>query len=195
MNAPLTFDFCKYSGINQLDVPGIRTHVIDVETGNEYLASNEPYIYPQAMPRCGLEMLLGRLGTATFEDEKVNVYVLPKDYVGFDQVLNDAVSSSSDRATNLGRAIFREIGKSIGKVYKNSKLVPVGMSYRDIIIERDVPGFKLLPPIEFVNIEDEETLIGFGKQFLDDLIHNSGNERRAQLVKKMFEGYTEAVTG
>jgi hypothetical protein len=194
MDTNVTFEFSPYKGVMPLSVEGLRTHVISVETGNEFLLVPEVTNLPSDIPMPLREVLLGRVGVASQGQETVDVFQLPNDYLTLSSVLNDAVSSVSTRASNLAHDVFYEIGHSLSRIHQCSSLVPESLSYEDIIIERDVDNFKILPPIEFVELKDKDTVRNLGGIMLDELTDNAGNSQRRLLVTKAFEGFWESLT-
>lgn len=194
MNLPITFNMEPYTGLDPLTVEGLRTHVIDPTTHNEFLLVDEKSIFPEDPPIPLREILLGSLGVAQVADHEVEVYQLPNDYVGLASVLNDVASSNSSRAYQFAHGVFAEIGHSLDKIHRISSLIPLDLSYEDIIIERDVVNFRILPPLEFVRINDEDAVRQVGQILHDELMENAGNEQRKAIVEKAFKGYWESLS-
>lgn len=194
MNTRVTFDFEPYNGMNPLTIEGLREHVIDKETSNEFLLVNEmPTAIPEIIPVPLSEILLGKLGSAEKNGEIVNVFRLPDDYLPLSAVLNDASSSMSSRASSVAYGVFREIGHSLLRIHQLSGLIPVDLSYEDIIIERDVDKFKILPPVELVHAADRDIVRDLGGVLLDELVDNAGNTQRRLLVGQAFQGFWDSI--
>jgi hypothetical protein len=193
MNIPVTFSFEPFKGLNPLTVEGLRTHVYDPKSGSEFLLVEEHSQLPENVPTPLREILLGKVGVANFEEAQVEVYKLPDDYLSLSSVLNDSTSSLSSRASTLAYDVFSEIGHSLSRIHKYSKLVPGSMSYEDIIIERDVDNFRFLPPVEFIELDNTNAVRQIGSVLIGELVDNAGNEQRKEMVIKAFQGYWDSL--
>jgi hypothetical protein len=193
MNIPVTFDFEPYGGLSPLTIEGLRTHVYDPQSEYEFLLVEESSQIPENIPVPLREILLGRIGKASLDGVQVDIYKLPDDYLTLASVLNDATSSVSSRASELAKGVFAEIGHSLSKIHRYSKLVPASLSYEDIIIERDVDNFLILPPVEFIEVRNELAVAEIGKILLEELSDNAGNLQRKEMVTQAFEGFWESI--
>lgn len=194
MNEPLTFNNMRpFPGIDPLNIEGIRKHVIEAETNRELILTEEESIYPENAPVSLQEIMLGKLGVAQFMDTEVEVFVLPQDYVWLGSVINDATSSESERAKTFLDGIFYEIGHSIRKIYDSSAHIPQDLSYNDIVIERDIIGFKLLPPVEFMPTDETDAPLLLGEVLLNEMLEQASNERQREAISIAFEGYKRAA--
>jgi hypothetical protein len=195
MSQPLVFSYEQYAGIDPLTIEGIREHVYDTQSLKELLLLTEPSIYPEPTPPCVAEILLGKLGVATYGNRLVEAYQLPEDYVSLGSVLNDVASSNTRRANDYAKGFFFEIGHALHKIVTSTQLIPTELSYKDIIIERDVTNFRILPPVEFIKTDSNRADVELGEVLLDELQDSAGTEQRKALVAQAFEGYWEATRG
>jgi len=142
---------------NLAQTPGVE-HLIDSETGYQYLQIDESVVYPNADDTFTLQdVLLERSPDFSNGDGNKTYLLLPDNYATMAQALNDAIGQS---ATNTSREVvydlFGELGSVLGRVAQHDQLVPQSLDYRRVLFLRDVIGVKLLPPLAMERFMDKE---------------------------------------
>lgn len=128
------------------------------------------------------------------EDEgEHRLLVLPDNFATMPQVLNDAIGdNTSDRAKELTIELFRELGMSLAEVAANDRMAPESLSYRNIILSREDPGPKLLPPISFIEFskyDDDQVKVHVIESLRKSLYRGAANSTQKRNVTAVFSGF------
>lgn len=96
--------------------------------------------------------------------------LLPNNFITFAQVFNDALGAYSygdDSKTQLAHDNLFRIGAKLAGLVDQDDLVPVGLTYKNILLVRGTDEVKLLPPLQLdpvINKEQAKT------QIVDDFL-------------------------
>lgn len=122
--------------------------------------------------------------------------LLPENFVTLPQVLNDAIGDNkSDRSMEIARRTFAEIGSSLGRVARIDRQVPRDISYKNIILSREAPGVKLLPPIEFVTFNTRESDTAKNHtvaKFRESVLKGASNTTQQRNILEVLGGFIKA---
>lgn len=109
------------------------------------------------------DLLLPQAGVS--RDDTRRHYVLPKNSTTLVTVLNEASGATTGvehpplgrRATELMGILFSNLGIALRGIRDESRVVPVGLTYDKVLVRKEDVSFKLLPPLELIDVTEDST--------------------------------------
>jgi len=187
-------DLYEYSGLLNLSrFPDIQHAVTSDDI--EVLVCNADISYPSGGNGPLRELILPRMEAVDTEGKEFNgkVLRLPEDYLTLGGVLNESFSVMSPRSEEFLRGVLREIGTGLKRVRNAGQGIPKQLSYRQIIIQRDVDAFNILPPLEMETDERRDGLAKLGELMLQECQNAAETSGRVAKLTDLFIDYFDAV--
>lgn len=184
-----------------VDADGMQ-HLASPGTRAEFLQIDDTITYPRDVEPGSA------LGEAVLREVAPGIFALPGEYISVQHALNEATGAvgqafgdpNSSRAQNgqaAYAAVFRGMAETVGNIAAQDHLIPIGMSYRRLILETGAgsPRVLFLPPVEFVPadpIRERKGLIRVADDLGVELLRNADSAIERRLIHRGL--HTFAVT-
>lgn len=169
-------------------------HVIETGTDKQFIRFQNDVPYPADTHQPSLRDVL--LEKDPSRDNGFTYLELPDNYAAMAHALNDAIGDRpSWNSGQIAYDLFRELGFTLDKITKESRLIPAKINYRQIIFLKDQVGVKLLPPLEMVQVESfdqarEQVVI----DLWESCVQGTFSEWQRQRLSEAFQGFVEQFT-
>lgn len=185
----------RVEGLFSLAQKDLFEHLIDPESGRQYLALCEGIEYPDSGEIESADVILP---TRTTEQGR-SLLLLPEDFVTMAQALNDTIGDYSSNSLFMARGLFEKLGDELSIIVNFDGVVPENIHYRQIVMAKEEQGLgvKILPPLKFqpksdaVHSEmDAKTLIT--QQLFQSCYYGAANKAQKDALPIAFRGFIDA---
>lgn len=172
-------------------------HLLDT-TPREVIVYGMNTPYPDEIEGPLSSILLPRAQTTPQNNDEI-IFELPKSYISLPKALNDAFSTENDRSSEFITDVFRGIGQKFYEIRYSGQGVPINLSYRQILVNREFFGFYVAPPllmaVEGGNKNLDDTMNNSLEKMKVELVNAADTVKRQKRVLGLFSTLTAAIQG
>lgn len=186
-----------YHGGTNLSFEGVMEHVIDSETGVQYLRLYPEVPYPTPSP----DEMLDDLTLPEKRDAHGNRYlVLPELFSTLEEEVREIAHDESDVSAIRGTDLFTQLGDELNSLIEADEVIPVQLHARQLIVVSDGEWrvLQILPPLVMQPTDSDvysprDLRALFVRQLYNSLYFRVESKQEKDILPVIFKGFVETL--